>query len=376
MANSLFTTLKITTFVFEEYNEGMKTISVCMIVKNEEKHLSRILECAKKFADEIIVVDTGSTDNTKTIAKIYTPNVYTFSWCNDFSKARNFSFSKATCDYIMWLDADDYISQKNIKAINQLKQTMSADVYMLKYAIAFNEQNKPTFEYYRERILKRSKNFVWQGFIHEAIVPSGEIEYKEISIYHKKIHQVDAKRNLKIFRQKIRNGEKLDARLTYYYARELYYNKYYSKCIKTLKCYLKMKNLYAPNQQDAYTIISNCYKTLGDIKNAIKYLNIATQLFCPTPEICCLLAELYIITKNKKLAIFWYRNCFNCPQNNQGFVNKNYEILVPALCLCKLYYEIGDIKQSLFFHELTKKYFPKNKSVEYNTKFFNNLNKK
>ncbi|MDE5995713.1 MAG: glycosyltransferase family 2 protein, partial [Eubacterium sp.] len=91
----------------------MATISLCMIVKNEEKVLARCLESIKNAVDEIIIADTGSTDNTKEIAKKYTDKIYDFEWVDDFSKARNFSFSKASKDYIMWLDADDIISKEN-----------------------------------------------------------------------------------------------------------------------------------------------------------------------------------------------------------------------------------------------------------------------
>ena len=77
------------------------TISLCMIVKNEEKVLARCLESAKGFADEIIIVDTGSQDRTKEIARAYTEKIYDFSWKDDFSAARNESFSKASMDYCM-----------------------------------------------------------------------------------------------------------------------------------------------------------------------------------------------------------------------------------------------------------------------------------
>lgn len=62
--------------------------------KNEEDVLARCLNCVKKFADEIIIVDTGSADKTKQVAKKYTDKLYDFSWCDDFSKARNFSFPR------------------------------------------------------------------------------------------------------------------------------------------------------------------------------------------------------------------------------------------------------------------------------------------
>ncbi len=93
----------------------MITISLCMIVKNEEKVLARCLESVKDIVDEIIIVDTGSTDKTKEIAYRYTQNVYDFEWIHDFSAARNYSFSKATKDYQMWLDADDIITEENRK---------------------------------------------------------------------------------------------------------------------------------------------------------------------------------------------------------------------------------------------------------------------
>ena len=79
----------------------MFTLSCCFIVKDEEKVLERILKVASEFADEIVVVDTGSDDSTVEIAKKYTDKVFYFPWQDDFSKARNFAFSKASCEYLM-----------------------------------------------------------------------------------------------------------------------------------------------------------------------------------------------------------------------------------------------------------------------------------
>ncbi|MBQ9385174.1 MAG: glycosyltransferase, partial [Ruminiclostridium sp.] len=78
----------------------MITISVCMIVKNEEKQLRACLDSLKPIADEIIICDTGSTDGTKAIAAEYTDRIYDFPWIDDFAAARNFVFSKATMEYI------------------------------------------------------------------------------------------------------------------------------------------------------------------------------------------------------------------------------------------------------------------------------------
>ena len=88
-------------------------VSLCMIVKNEENYLPNCLNSIKDIVDEIIVVDTGSTDKTVDIAKSFGAKVYYFPWRNNFSEARNESLKYATKDWILILDADDELSPKN-----------------------------------------------------------------------------------------------------------------------------------------------------------------------------------------------------------------------------------------------------------------------
>ena len=94
-----------------------KGISLCMIVKNEERSLSRTLESAKELVDEIIIVDTGSTDNTIQIAKSYNAKVFNFKWIDDFSAARNESLVHANYEWILTLDADEYLDNSSLKQI-------------------------------------------------------------------------------------------------------------------------------------------------------------------------------------------------------------------------------------------------------------------
>ena len=91
----------------------MSTISLCMIVKDEEAVLDRCLNSVKAAMDEIVIVDTGSADRTKEIARKYTDKIFDFSWQDDFSAARNFAFEKGQMDYLMWLDADDVLSEES-----------------------------------------------------------------------------------------------------------------------------------------------------------------------------------------------------------------------------------------------------------------------
>ena len=102
----------------------MVTISVCMIVKNEADILARCLDSLSGLYEELIIVDTGSTDATKEIAAQYTDRIYDFVWCNDFAAARNFAWSKASMEYIYSADADEVLDEENYRQFKMLKQVL------------------------------------------------------------------------------------------------------------------------------------------------------------------------------------------------------------------------------------------------------------
>ena len=109
----------------KKINEQIKqknTVSLCMIVKNEDEHLAKCLESVKPVVDEMIVVDTGSTDRTRDIAKVFGAKIYDFKWNDDFSEARNFSLSKASCKWTFHLDADEVISPIDYAAFRKVIQ--------------------------------------------------------------------------------------------------------------------------------------------------------------------------------------------------------------------------------------------------------------
>src|SRR5262245_32171671 len=95
-----------------------------MIVRNEEPQLADCLAPLADLFDEIIVVDTGSTDATKEVAARFTPHVFDFAWCDDFSAARNESLRRASGDWIFWLDADDRLTPENIERLRQLLDSL------------------------------------------------------------------------------------------------------------------------------------------------------------------------------------------------------------------------------------------------------------
>ena len=106
-------------------------ISLCMIVKDEETVLERCLSSVRNYVDEIIIVDTGSTDATRDIAKHYTDQVYPFEWVNDFSAARNESLKHASGKWILVLDADEYFEEAEIRKLRRLLESMDPQPHII-----------------------------------------------------------------------------------------------------------------------------------------------------------------------------------------------------------------------------------------------------
>ena len=151
----------------------MSTISLCMIVKNEEKCIERCLDCLKDLVDEMIVVDTGSTDRTKELAKAKGAKVYDFEWTGDFSEARNYSFSLASCDYIYTADADEELDEENRQRFLALKEDvgrLNVDIVQMYYCNQL--EHRTVYNYDRElrpKLFRRIRHFVWVDPVHEQV---------------------------------------------------------------------------------------------------------------------------------------------------------------------------------------------------------------
>ena len=262
------------------------TISLCIIVKNEEKTLGRCLDSVADIVDEIVIADTGSDDNTKAIAAKYTNKIFDFKWIDDFSAARNFSFSKATKEYILWLDSDDVLLEEDRQKLKSLKQNFdsSFDVVMMKYNLGTDNSNLPTCSFMRERLLKRDKCFTWHDPIHEYIVIGGKILNTDICVTHKRIHG-KSDRNLKIFEKMISEGKELSDRNKFYYARELYLNNRIEEAIVYYEKFLETTGGLNSNYIDACIDLSSCYKMLSDEKNMLKALLKSFEHDSPRAEI-------------------------------------------------------------------------------------------
>ena len=355
----------------------MITISLCMIVKNEADVLARCLESVRAVADEIIVVDTGSTDATIEIASRYTKNLYHFDWVDDFSAARNFSFSKATMDYCMWLDADDVLLPADQAALLSLKETLSpdTDMVMLPYHTAMEENGQPTFVYHRERLMRRAARFVWEGAVHEAISPRGKIVYGTAAVTHRKTGPGDPDRNLRIFQALLDRGTPLSPREQYYYARELTYHGRDEEAICVLEQFLDSGEGWVENELDACRILSQCFQRLGKEENAFRALVRALRYGPPRGELCCDLGQFFLQREDWRTAAYWYEQALHCPRpdSSGAFVSPDCYGYVPALQMCVCSYHLGHLSEAKDWNEQAEQYKPGTEACRYNRRFFDSL---
>ncbi len=355
----------------------MVSVSLCMIVKNEEDVLERCLKSVADLVDEIILVDTGSTDRTREIAARFTDQVFDFPWQDDFSAARNESFSHASMDYCMWLDADDILLEADQKAFLALKETLepTVSVVMAPYHTGFDESGHVTFSYYRERLIKNRAGMVWAGAVHEAVSPAGKIQYADFAVTHRKVHPSDPDRNLRIYQAQLAAGKELDPRQQFYYGRELYYHRRWKEALEVFEQFLKEGRGWVENNIDACCHCAYCHRELGHDQAALTALFRSFLYDRPRAEICCEIGLWFFQREQYQQAAYWYALALTCSRDDRrgGFVSPDCYGYLPCIQLCVCYSRLGDQKRTEAFNELAATYKPDSPAVLHNRALFQSL---
>ena len=142
-----------------------------MIVKNESKYLNDCLLSVKDVVDEIVLVDTGSEDDTIEIARRFGAKIFSFDWVNDFSAARNFALSKSTGRWILYLDADERLKPESLNEVKKIVEGNKKVGVWCKVVSVDGKNNRPNLMKY-VRLFKNSKGIKFSGKAHEQIFPS------------------------------------------------------------------------------------------------------------------------------------------------------------------------------------------------------------
>lgn len=327
-----------------------------MIVKNEEGTLEKCLLSVKDIVNEIIIVDTGSEDRTKEIALKFTSKVYDFEWCNDFSKARNFSISKATNDYVLILDADEVVCASQYDEIVKFCNMADKKIVGRLKRINEYEDNNGTRKYIERvnRIFNRNY-FEYEGIIHEQVVSKFKEGYSTQNIdlvlnhigYSKEVLNRTNKiqRNINLLKEAL----KLDYQDPYihyqlgksYFMGKDYKNAYYS----FNKALPLIDNYYYEYVEDlvesyGYTLINlNLFKEALQLLEYEKYYN-------NSPDFLFLLGLACMNNGNFKEAVEKFLSC-----------TKFEEGKIEGITSFLSYYNIGIIYECLGFKDEAVKYY-------------------
>ncbi len=319
------------------------SLALCMIVKNEEENLPRLFESFKDAFDEIHLTDTGSTDKTVEIAKKLGAQVHHFDWCDDFAKARNYSFSHAKTDYVMWLDADDVLMNLDeFKSFRDNIMTIS-DFWIARYDYTTDPTTgKSVCSFARERIVKTAKQLQWVYPIHEGIVPVsqyGQVKQNYVSTWFVKHMRSaedlakDKSRNLTIFESL--NG-KLDPRMRYYYGKELFES---GKPVEAASHLLKAaseKNLEIHDRVLSLQYACYSYMACNQFESVIDIAHQGLALAPNRAELYCVLGDAYLKLGKLTDALPIFAAAKSC-------------ILLPSTA-----------PTAIFFHEVSYTSYPRN----------------
>ncbi|MBR6155747.1 MAG: glycosyltransferase [Lachnospiraceae bacterium] len=288
------------------------TVSLCMIVKNEENVLARCLDSFKDLADEIVIVDTGSTDRTKEIAARYTDKLYDFAWISDFAAARNFAFSKCSGDYIYSADADELIDAENAAKFKALMEVMEPEVEIVQMWYV-NRHGYQTTENYekdlRPKLFKRQRNFVWIDPIHESVRLEPVVFDSEIEIQHWPEAQHSA-RDFGVFLKAAAEGRALSGKLLHMYAMELFLSGTYrdfAQAVPVFQNAIYEEQRSADERMDCYCVLARAARLAKDVNAFFKWAlkNISLE---PCSEVCCELGQYYFDAGDYEEASVWYIN--------------------------------------------------------------------
>lgn len=320
----------------------MITISACMIVKNEEKILARCLDSLKGIWDELIIVDTGSTDKTKEIAAQYTDKIYDFKWIDDFSAARNFAMEKATCDYIYTPDADEILDEENRDKFLKLKEHLLPEIEIVEMRYVNQLENGTVYNFdkeYRPKLYKRLREFTFIDPIHEMVRLDPVVFESDIDIIHKP-ESVHSGRDLKIFEKMLSEGKALSIRLAKMYAKELMISGAEEDFQKAAPYFRSVAESTAHEDlmKLACIVVTEAAAIRNDPEELLKYAlkDVASD---GSSETCTILGAYYESKGDLTEAAVWY---YNGRYETEPQANLKYKTTLPLKGLVRVYKALGD----------------------------------
>ena len=332
-------------------------LSLAIIVKNEEKNLARLLDSVNGLYDELVIVDTGSTDRTVEIAKTYTPNVHFFEWVKDFSKARNYAFSLCTNQWIMWLDADDILKPEDVKLIRenfaQVCHRPDINYILVNYHYWVEPPNLdgiPKATQLRERII-RKEHARWVGRCHEHIPVDWNQTHAVTgaAVWHFRDEEdraADSNRNIELMKLEVQDAP--NSRNYLYLANEYVGCGQTQEAIEAYTQALELSNDINNSFQSTYKI-GQCYHGTNETDKAIEWYQKSLNHLVEYREPMMSIASIYMTRRDFSKAIFWLESALQVeePAHPVMVIIKDYYQATPYDWLAKAYFQAGDYQKAI-----------------------------
>ncbi|MBD1371567.1 glycosyltransferase [Hazenella sp. IB182357] len=342
------------------------TISLCMIVRDEEAVLERCLSPLADIVDEIVIVDTGSVDQTKEIAKKFTSCLYDFKWIDDFAAARNYAFQQATKEYLFWLDADDVLSKTDLDKLRTIKATFNRayDAVSMEYEVASDDTESPLALIRRNRMVRRSRNFKWHGYLHENLEVAGNILHTDIRVKHRKIKSTPG-RNLKIYQNHLDRGEELELRDLFFYANELRDHKRFEEAIIHYEKYINSKQGDPENCVYACLRMAEGYFKMQEPEKALASALKSLHYDTPRAEACSRIGFYFFANQKYQEAIYWFELVLTLekPEHHYGNVEISLCTWYPHLKLGECYEHLKEYTKAKYHYDEAFAYHPQNDEI-------------
>ena len=328
------------------------TLSLCMIVKDEEEFLPNCLNSVKGIVDEMIVVDTGSSDRTVEIAEEFGARVLSHPFSGDFSEARNVSISEASSDWILVLDADEEIDQEDAPKIRKLIQKEKADgIY---FTIQNMNKNKRLSSiHYLLRLFRNGKGILYERRIHELIAIKGKTVFSSLRINHFGYY-LDRDRMITKYRRDldILEGEiqrDPDDLITKFYLARTYFN--LDRCddamiyAESMTKTMDNDGRYTALHLSALRLLVDIYMKKGELDEASTVCQQALEIHPDHMDILFVLAQILTKRGEYGLAVLTYQRYLSSREKiikdpSQGFL---FRTLYSFGKEAKVYNELGGI---------------------------------
>jgi len=327
--------------------------------------------------DEIHLTDTGSTDGSIELIETYAkgPNpadasisLHHFKWVDDFAAARNASFDPAKTDYSAWLDLDDILSDRDQFISWRNEVMLLADFWVATYHYAITPEGRPACSFARERVIRNGLGLKWKYFVHEGIIPKTELRHQfatNWTVNHMRTDEdqkADRSRNLKLFQNRL---DSLDARMTYYYGKELFENNDPMAAFQFL-----LKAIAMPDLEIHDRILGIQYACLAagacnQFERTIHLAHNGLQLAPNRAEFFVFVGDAYLKLNKANEAIPYFNAAKACQFQDPNalmtgptFVSENAYKAYPRMQLARLYFHQGQMDKALKEIEEVKVFGP------------------